>query len=85
MLAEGGEERGAMVGVHRESIHQLACVLTDLCEWVDDRMLILRLLLLSALPAHFMAVGSPEVRTAAADSLSSRLPPVHTPHQTHNR
>ncbi len=40
MLAEGGEERGAMMGVHRQSIHQLACVLTDLCEWVEGWMII---------------------------------------------
>ena len=39
VLAESGEERGAMMGVHRKSIHQLACVLTDLGEWVEGWML----------------------------------------------
>jgi len=35
VLAEGREERGTVVGVHRESTHQLACVLTDLREWIE--------------------------------------------------
>ena len=43
MLAEGREERGAMMGVHRESTHQLACVLPNLREWIEGGMLFFRL------------------------------------------
>ncbi len=30
VLAEGAEERGAVVRVHRKGTHEIACVLTDL-------------------------------------------------------
>jgi len=40
VLTESAEQRGAVVGVYRESTHQLACVLTDLREWIKGWMLL---------------------------------------------
>jgi len=39
VLTEGAEGRSAVMGVHRKRDHQLRCVLTDLCEWIDAWLL----------------------------------------------
>ena len=53
MLTESAEQRGAVVGVHRKRCHELAGVLTHLCEWIKCRMGHGHLF--SALPACGMA------------------------------
>ena len=78
MLAESGEERGAMMGVHRESTHQLTCVLTDLCEWVEGWMLF------SGLTAALLALCVPIVSAKRAATFTAPVLPTHshTPHHT---
>ena len=79
MLAESGEERGAMMGVHRKSIHQLACVLTDLCEWVEGGMLFL------GRSAASMTLGVAVVVSEAESTTAPTLSPHNsTPQRTPN-
>ena len=41
-MAEGGEERSAVVGMSWECCHQLTCVFPDLREWIDAWLLLFR-------------------------------------------
>jgi len=82
VLAERLQQRSAMMGVHRKRGHELACVFSDLREWVNGWLLIRS----SALTAFATsnATGLVFVESAVAvctDPLSS---PTQT-HQTQHR
>jgi len=71
-----------MVGVHRKSIHELACVLTDLRKRVEGWMLFW-----SSAFAAYVALGATLLvfGEAAAANTTDPLRPPTKPHQTHNR
>ncbi len=89
VLAEGAEERGAMMGVHRESTHQLACVLTNLREWIEGWLLLfLRFGLVATCAAPRMATEIGCVLPALAPGahpLQQRTTAHRSAHQTHSR
>ena len=73
MLAESGEERGAMMGVSWECCHQLTCVLTDLREWIEGWLLFFGLT--ATVPTQLMLV-------CCCEQLSARTPVLPPPHTT---
>ena len=68
VLAEGVQQRGAVVGVDGEGGHQLCRVFADLCKWINAWLLLFcRGLTLCALLA---SMGAPQrASTAAAEML----------------
>ncbi len=84
MLAEGGEEGSAVVGVSWECCHQLARVLSHLREWIKGRMLFRRW---SALSKACLACGMAFLHqfTTAAVALHLSAARSGTPHHTKHR
>ena len=82
VLTESAEERSAVVGVRRESTHELACVLTDLCERIKAWLLFWA----SALAAFATSVATRLVFLESAVAFcTDPLRSPTTAHQTHTR
>ena len=82
MLAESGEERGAMVGVDGKRCHQLRCILPQLCEWIKGWSHVgVRM---GATAPTFRATGLVFLESAMAICAAPLFTPT-TPHQTHSR
>ena len=81
MLAESGEEGSAVMGVHRKGTHQLACILTDLREWIEGWMLFFCSRL--ALCALLAPVVAPQHATTAGAEVLEQYGTRHSPPNTH--